>query len=261
MGKNIQFSCTKVFRHGLKTSTVNVSKYKADCFNLDGLKSCKEAKGTTVKSGVYTLNTTDGLEYQTYCDMVTNGGGWTLVASIHENNAHDNGWCTVGDKWSSEQGNSQHTPHGDGNWENLETFGNVASATSGDFKSLAYFSIDNAKDIMVWQVPNNTPLAVWRKNAYLRYRTYEDILTRYGGNLYSLYKNHYPIRARVYNCPGDNGPSFPVVYDEGTAADTLSHFGPSSQPYLTAGYVQVSGTNAKIKFVKFQLKYTILLNL
>ena len=34
--------------------------------------------------------------------MDTSEGGWTLVASVHENNI--NGKCTVGDKWSSEQG-------------------------------------------------------------------------------------------------------------------------------------------------------------
>ena len=33
--------------------------------------------------------------------MTSDCGGWTLVASIHENNI--NGKCTVGDKWSSEQ--------------------------------------------------------------------------------------------------------------------------------------------------------------
>lgn len=34
--------------------------------------------------------------------MDTDGGGWTLVASVHENNIK--GKCTSGDKWSSEQG-------------------------------------------------------------------------------------------------------------------------------------------------------------
>ena len=33
--------------------------------------------------------------------MTSDGGGWTLVASVHENNIY--GKCTVGDKWSSEQ--------------------------------------------------------------------------------------------------------------------------------------------------------------
>ena len=35
--------------------------------------------------------------------MESAGGGWTLVASIHENNI--DGKCTVGDNWSSDQGN------------------------------------------------------------------------------------------------------------------------------------------------------------
>ena len=33
--------------------------------------------------------------------MTSDGGGWTLVASVHENDI--NGKCTIGDKWSSEQ--------------------------------------------------------------------------------------------------------------------------------------------------------------
>ena len=36
--------------------------------------------------------------------MDVDNGGWTLVASVHENNI--DGKCTAGDKWSSEQGSS-----------------------------------------------------------------------------------------------------------------------------------------------------------
>jgi len=43
--------------------------------------------------------------------MTTNGGGWTLVASIHENNIY--GQCTVGDRWTSQQGNAVNYPAGD----------------------------------------------------------------------------------------------------------------------------------------------------
>jgi len=38
--------------------------------------------------------------------MESVGGGWTLVAAIHENNIE--GKCTLGDKWSSEQGSGYY---------------------------------------------------------------------------------------------------------------------------------------------------------
>ena len=39
--------------------------------------------------------------------METDGGGWTLVAAVHENNI--DGKCTIGDRWSSEQGLSKQS--------------------------------------------------------------------------------------------------------------------------------------------------------
>ena len=64
--------------------------------------------------------------------MTTAGGGWTLVASVHENNMR--GKCTVGDRWSSQQGNRADYPEGDGNWANYNTFGTAEGATSDDYK-------------------------------------------------------------------------------------------------------------------------------
>ena len=85
--------------------------------------------------GLYQLRTENGVVYQTFCDMTSGGGGWTLVASVHENNMR--GKCTVGDRWSSQQGNRADYPEGDGNWANYNTFGSAEAATSDDYKVLS----------------------------------------------------------------------------------------------------------------------------
>ena len=82
--------------------------------------------------GLYFLRTENGVIYQTFCDMTTAGGGWTLVASVHENNMY--GKYTVGDRWSSQQGSRADYPEGDGNWANYNTFGSAEGATSDDYK-------------------------------------------------------------------------------------------------------------------------------
>ncbi|XP_063295369.1 intelectin-1-like [Pelobates fuscus] len=152
-----------------------------------GYRSCKDIKqiDSSATDGIYTLTTKDGEQYQTFCDMTTNGGGWTLVASIHENNMY--GKCTVGDRWTSQQGNSINYPEGDANWANYATFGQAAGATSDDYKNPGYYDL-SAKDLGLWHVPNRTPLSQWRNTALLRYRTANGFLTAEGGNLFKLYK-------------------------------------------------------------------------
>ncbi|ROL44433.1 Intelectin [Anabarilius grahami] len=97
-------------------------------------RSCKEIrdKYQVHDDGLYYLISSSGVLYQTFCDMTTAGGGWTLVASVHENNMY--GKCTVGDRWSSEQGSNEKRPNGEGTWENRVTFGTVEGATSDDYK-------------------------------------------------------------------------------------------------------------------------------
>ncbi|XP_018418351.1 PREDICTED: intelectin-1a-like [Nanorana parkeri] len=197
-----------------------------------GYRNCKEIKSSDryAKDGIYTLTTEDGAIYQTFCDMTTNGGGWTLVASVHENNM--NGKCTPGDRWSSQQGNNPNNPAGDGNWANYATFGLPDGATSDDYKNPGYYDI-TAEDLSLWHVPNNTPLPLWRNSSLLRYRTDNSFFKQEGGNLFQLYKK-YPVVYNIGTCLAHNGPAVPVVYHHSFCTDEF-----------TAGYVQFRAINTE----------------
>ena len=102
--------------------------------------------------------------------MNVDNGGWTLVASVHENNMRSTGKCSVGDKWSSEHGNVNGSQVGAEAWFNRDTFGAVVSATSQNYKTPAYFDLQ-ARDVMIWQVPNDTPLNQYYNSKYVCYTT------------------------------------------------------------------------------------------
>uniref|UniRef100_A0A670JWX0 Fibrinogen C-terminal domain-containing protein n=1 Tax=Podarcis muralis TaxID=64176 RepID=A0A670JWX0_PODMU len=199
-------------------------------------RSCKEIKTALegAPDGLYFLSTEDGEIYQTFCDMSTNGGGWTLVASIHENNIY--GKCTLGDRWSSQQGNTANYPSGEGNWSNNNTFGTAVGSTCDDYKNPGYSDLQ-ARDMAIWHIPNNTPMREWRDSAFLRYHTETGFLSVEGGNLHGLYQQ-YPVKFGLGSCPANNGPIVPVVYDTGNAQQTAFYYSPNSRGEFVAGYIQ-----------------------
>lgn len=204
-------------------------------------KNCKEIKeaNTLAGDGIYNIQDVNGIEYPVYCDMNKDGGGWTLVATIHENSIGQGfGKCTVGDKWSSEQGNLAGRPRGEENWENRNTFGKIVSAASDDYKNSAYFQLQ-AENLMIWQTLKNTKVAEFNVSSYLQYRTTNGFLSQYGGNLFYLYSEHFPITPKVYHFPSDSGPSIPVVFDRGDEASLLQHFPTNTKSEVEPGYIQV----------------------
>ncbi|XP_059378570.1 intelectin-like [Carassius carassius] len=198
-------------------------------------RSCKEIRDKyhVYDDGLYYLISSRGVLYQTFCDMTTAGGGWTLVASVHENNMH--GKCTVGDRWSSQQGSDPNRPDGDGTWANTVTFGAAEAATSDDYKNPGYFDIV-AQDVSVWHVPNNSELEHWTTASILRYHTENHFLTLHGGNLLSLFKK-FPVRFGIGTCNVDNGPVIPIVYDTGNAISTKYLYGRYLRGLFEPGFI------------------------
>jgi len=87
--------------------------------------------GGAPASGSYWLSA-GGQPYQTWCDMTTDGGGWTCVATI-----------AMGD------GNSwKHSSPNPNNWESTAAFGNLDLSANVDFKSPAFANV-SGKAILI----------------------------------------------------------------------------------------------------------------
>nr|XP_039251235.1 uncharacterized protein LOC120328764 isoform X3 [Styela clava] len=153
------------------------------------IRSCMHLRdnGKTA-SGFYYIKPDDDFKpIETYCDMSTDGGGWTLVASVHEKDIM--GKCDIDDRWTTfSSGEYVETA-----WANKKVFGNVMNCTDDDYKNSAYFS-SKAKDVMIWHVPPEPSNKTMEMRATLRYRTTNHFLHTTGGNLKSLFGDMYPLQ-------------------------------------------------------------------
>ncbi|XP_077970192.1 intelectin-2-like [Styela clava] len=156
-------------------------------------RSCLELRNQGIKSdGIYKIKPS-GLrsEIQAFCDMSTDGGGWTLVASVHEDNIETK--CGSDDFWSSYVPENQQDHAGVSNWENENVYGDINKCTTSDYKNVAYFSL-NSSDVMTWHTLAGSPVLYMKENSTSRYRTNNNFMEKYGGNLKMLFDNHYPLK-------------------------------------------------------------------
>jgi intelectin len=202
-------------------------------------KSCKEIKAsqTEASNGIYTIFSECGEAYSTYCEMETSDGGWTLVASIHENDM--DGKCTEGDKWSSEDGVVER--HGNTFWDNDEIYGSAEAATSDDYKNQGYFEID-AEQLMIIQVPNDEPTDKYVSSASFQYTTVA-FLQEYGGNLQGLFKAYPIIDDRTMDAEKDDGPAVEINFVKGSAREAFKQYGYDMQDEMVSGYMQFRAIN------------------
>lgn len=51
---------------------------------MEHVKDCNDLKGTMYHSGVYHIYPSGAPGYKVYCDMDTDGGGWTVCSFISD---------------------------------------------------------------------------------------------------------------------------------------------------------------------------------
>jgi len=193
----------------------------------------------TPASGLYWLRDRYGKRYITYCEFDSAGRSWTLVGSVHENRMGLGGRCSAGDRWSNDRGHLADADE-DTAWSDFSTFGDVTASSSGDYKNAGYFSM-KAKNLMIWQVREHTDINKYKEQAYLRYRTTDNVLQKNGGNLYSLFQK-YPHKPGAANY-GANGPISVIVYDKGSWEEQSFHLGAAVKSRIIANRMHFRAVN------------------
>jgi hypothetical protein len=119
----------------IAVTIVEINKAYASC-------TMASESGKT-ENGLYKIRGDDGVVVNTYCDFQVDGGGWQLVASVHEDDigiySAKDVWMDNGDKDASTWLRT---------WETDSTFGTAEEATKDDFKSKLYAS-KSAANVMI----------------------------------------------------------------------------------------------------------------
>eukprot|EP00039_Didymoeca_costata_P010000 m.133508 g.133508 ORF g.133508 m.133508 type:complete len:582 (-) comp14673_c1_seq6:18-1763(-) len=201
-------------------------------------RSCKEIKlaDGSAKSGKYTIKSGESAAFEVYCDMETNGGGWTLVASVHEDNY--NAHCNGKDRWRSTKGRADY--YGDLNWQSTGkgkiTFGTPDKATQDDYKNPGYWELD-AEDVMITHVRNNANLNTFQ-SPWLGYYTTSGFLAGYQpSNLAGVFR-----RYQLYHCNTDG-------FGHGSACDGVGGGRVTNAWSEQGGVAGRVGTTQKITFM------------
>ena len=155
-----------------------------DC-PADSCLEILDSYSSTAADGVYWIQPGSSDAFETWCDMSTDGGGWTLVASVVDDDAQR----------SADDTSQVWQESGYNRWEDTTTFGDVDTATvsqTGSYKNPAYWEY-SAANLMLYHTPNDGAVADYLTDAlYVQY-TDDDFLSSYGGTLYDLYTSYYPI--------------------------------------------------------------------
>ena len=123
-------------------------------------KSCSSLRLDGINAdGIYWINPDNGVPFQTYCDMTTDGGGWSLVANI-----------------APADGNSVGYLNQDF-WVRQNEYGSLANRFSNDYKNpAAYRTPGNYLMIQSVSTGSNGSILGWRRwlmdSVYTNYKTF-----------------------------------------------------------------------------------------